>query len=89
MLLQLQGFEAKSAVTNYVTIGVLGYECQFEKFSHCLLILSCRHALNVKGLVWQSESQGYNWFKDTHTTLVLLFLLSPWLCIACGRSLPQ
>lgn len=47
-------------------------------------MLSCQHTLNVKGLVWQSESQGYSWIIDSHSTLQLLFL---WLCIARGRSL--
>lgn len=90
MALQMQGFAAKICGNQLCERRCFKLcKCQFEKLSHSLFMLSCQHTLNVKELVWQSGSQGYSWIIDVLTALLLLFLLSLWLCIACGRSLPQ
>lgn len=88
MALQLQRFAAR--ICGDQLCGCLKFcECQFEKLSHSLFMLSCQHTLNVKELVWESESQGHSWIIDTHATSLLLVLLFLCPCIACGRSLPQ
>lgn len=56
---------------------------------HSQSVLSCRHTLSVKGLVWQRTSQGSSWIKGTHITLLLLVVSFLFLCIACGRLLPE
>lgn len=65
------------------------FKVKSEELGHSLFMLSCQHTLNVKGLVWQSEPPGFGWIIDTHSMRLVLFLLFLWLCIACGRSLPQ
>lgn len=56
MALQLQGFAAKIRGDQLLCErkGFKACESQFEKLSHSLLMLSCQHTLNVKGLVWQN-----------------------------------